>query len=519
MISMRDKTEIILQYFREGKSEREISRVLGLHRKTIKRYIEEHKNELLEDYSDINLPLISVPEYDSAGRCKRVLTDDICVRIDSLLALNREREKQGFHKQKLKKCDIHDLLQAEGFQIGYTSVCNYIRVKESTEKEAYIRQQYTRGDVCEFDWGEVKLLVGGKLKRLQLAIFTPAYSNYRFARLFARQDTQSFQQAHVLFFRHCGGVFREMVYDNMRVAISKFTGVSGRELTDSFLSLSGFYKFGYRFCNIRRGNEKGHVERSVEYVRRKAFALDVSFETIAEANIHLQLVLDDLNKQTSRTQQQSIRELFGEEQSELYALSGDFDCSNLATFSVDKYSCIQHDTNHYSMPDAHVGKRVTARIYSDKIRFYYHGNYLCTHTRHQGKNHRELNLDHYLKTLIRKPGALHSSVALAQANTKIRQLYENHFQDSPKDFLRLVVYIKESTISLSDVFLAVNQIKKISPQDVSVDKIIVVCESILHPNTPVQSGGDICEYSHKQLEFISLLLNLKNQNDHVRKSY
>ena len=36
-----------------------------------------------------------------------------------------------------------------------------------------------------------------------------------------------------------------------------------------------YYQFGFRFCNVRKGNEKGHVERSVEYIRRKAFALEV----------------------------------------------------------------------------------------------------------------------------------------------------------------------------------------------------------------------------------------------------
>ena len=37
----------------------------------------------------------------------------------------------------------------------------------------------------------------------------------------------------------------------------------------ALVKLSLYYGFHYRFCNPASGNEKGHVERSVEVVRRK----------------------------------------------------------------------------------------------------------------------------------------------------------------------------------------------------------------------------------------------------------
>ncbi|WP_146108428.1 transposase [Enterococcus faecium] len=59
------------------------------------------------------------------------------------------------------------------------------------------------------------------------------------------------------------------------------------------------YGFNYRFCNARRGNEKGHVERSVEYVRRKVFSKKDTFETLEEANKYLE---EELNKLNSKPQ-------------------------------------------------------------------------------------------------------------------------------------------------------------------------------------------------------------------------
>jgi hypothetical protein len=50
----------------------------------------------------------------------------------------------GLFKQQLKKIDILALLHEQGFDIGYTSVCNYVRGKKTTtrEQEAFIRQVY-----------------------------------------------------------------------------------------------------------------------------------------------------------------------------------------------------------------------------------------------------------------------------------------------------------------------------------------------------------------------------------------
>ena len=90
-------------------------------------------------------------------------------------------------KQILKNIDILQLLHEDGFAVGYTTVCNYIREKlgkTATPEEAFIRQQYEPGSVCEFDWGDIKLNIAGHLFGFQLAVFTPAYSNYRYARVY-----------------------------------------------------------------------------------------------------------------------------------------------------------------------------------------------------------------------------------------------------------------------------------------------------------------------------------------------
>lgn len=510
MVSMNEKYEIILQYFREGKSQREISRDLGLHRKTVRRYIELHQKSLSgshsEDNSESIKELSGSPVYDSSSREKRRLTEDVAARIDQLLSINEHRKQQGLKKQQLQKIDIHELLQDEGFTIGYTSVCNYVRRKEKLKKEAFIRQVYAPGSCCEFDWGEVKLKIGDKICRLQLAVFTSANSNYRYAKLFSRKDTVSFSQAHVDFFSHCKGVFHQMVYDNMRVAISKFIGKTEKQPTESFLSLAMYYGFSFRFCNAYRGNEKGHVERSVEYIRRKSFSYNIEFESLTQANEHLFKTCDRLNKKVPAGKSLPANKLFESEQSILYSFNHNYDCAQIKQLGVDKYSCIQFDSNHYSVPENNIGKRLSVRIYADYIMVYDNGTYLCKHTRPQGRNHWQINLNHYISTFLRKPGALHSSLALSQADKLIRQVYSDYFTLCPKEFIRTIHYLENNNLGVEHLIQSIEIVKEQSPHDITSDKIIVVSQNILNPEKVCHTKCDIENYANEQLKQISQIL-------------
>jgi len=190
---MSTKQKIILLRYRAGYSERRISRELGINRETVRRYLTEYRKARgkLSDASEADEVLIEeivkIPKYDSSNRENKKFTDEISREVDRLLQANEEKRSRGLHKQVMKKIDILEHLHELGYDIGYTTVCNQINKKLINRKEAFIRQVYNPGDVCEFDWGEVKLEIGGKLQPLYMAVFTPALSNYRYAILFHRQ--------------------------------------------------------------------------------------------------------------------------------------------------------------------------------------------------------------------------------------------------------------------------------------------------------------------------------------------
>ncbi|WP_213974713.1 helix-turn-helix domain-containing protein [Tepidanaerobacter acetatoxydans] len=229
---MDQKAEILMKYFRENKSQRQISKELRISRTTVSKYINEFESKYntLDDLAkDENsnrseiLQLIeemsSVPKYDTSSRKKVKLTDEVMDEIDSLISINEKNRQMGRAKQLMKKIDIHEYLVDKGYDIGYTTVCNYIK-DFYDKKEVYVRQEYDLGDTLEFDWGDVKLTIAGKPMILNMGLFTTAKGSYHHARLYHNQKMENFLDVHVKAFNKIGGIHREVVYDNMKQAVT-----------------------------------------------------------------------------------------------------------------------------------------------------------------------------------------------------------------------------------------------------------------------------------------------------------
>ena len=507
MVTMIEKHNILLLHYRDGQSIRQISRNTGISRPTVSKYIADyakHKQQLTEalsgDVSDeaagaLIQSLTEAPRYDSSSRTSRKVTEALRERVQTLLTENAEKRSRGQHKQQLKVCDMHELLQSEGYELSYSQVGRVVKTLTQVVPESFIRQTYAPGEVCEFDWGEVKVRVAGTLLRLQMAIFTSACGNYRYAWLSPTQDTAAFQLAHALFFEHIGGVYRMLVYDNMKVAVKRFVGPSEKEATPGLLSLATYYQFGFRFCNVRRGNEKGHVERSVEYVRRKAFGTRDEFDDLPGANQHLVEVCTRLNARVqTEADNQTAQEILEAERPYLGPVGPRFECGEVRELRVDTYSTICVDTCRYSVPEAYVGQMIQVRVSPDRIRGYANGKCVCQHTRCAGRHEWRLTLTHYLQTLSRKPGALAGSVALRQLDTRLRAMYAAHYSDHAKDFIALLRYVSTSNTTIAEIETVIQQLVQTGVNHLSTDMIKVVCERTsappsTHPTTDIEQAA------------------------------
>lgn len=509
---MSQKQQIIIAAYLENKAKKAIARELGVNVKTVRKYIAEYeasRQKLLDagtidDIRELTDSIVEKPTYDSKNRSKRKLTDEIIEKIEFYLKENEYKRSIGQSKQQKKKTDIYEALIAEGYDISYPTVVNTVNNLLSKGAEAYIKAEYDPGDVCEFDWGEVKLYIDNEYKVLQLSTFTSAKGNFRYARLFTKQDTACFQESHALFFDKISGVYRTMVYDNTKVAVKKFVGPHEKEPTEALLKLSIYYGFKFRFCNIRSGNEKGHVERSVEYIRRKAFAFKDHFSSIEEANEYLEKVCDQLNNRKQKlNDNKTAFEILEEEREGLLPKMPMYDAARIVEPRVDKYSTIIIDTCHYSVPDMYVGKKIFTKVYSNKILCFYEGVKIAEHNRRYRFNEWDIKIEHYVNTLKRKPGALASSTAMHQADPRLQQIYSRYYIKREKQFIELLELISQK--SIEEVEEAISALEKISPLDVTTEKIKAICnrsQDVTLTGSSAEYNAKVCEITAKAEEML-----------------
>ena len=146
---------------------REIARRTGVNRKTVTRYVREYEAMVQSDPEEgVDMCLASKPKYPRRRAERSKLTEPVCAEIEYWLAENARRRQTGMRKQCLKRQDIHRALLEKGFDVSYSSVCKYIQERKAEKsgkpKDVFVKQWYEPGQECEFDWGEVKLRIGGR---------------------------------------------------------------------------------------------------------------------------------------------------------------------------------------------------------------------------------------------------------------------------------------------------------------------------------------------------------------------
>lgn len=512
MLTMRDRKEIISEYDRTG-SIRAVARNLGLNRKTVRRYVEEYLAARASSDAEYTVYLKNEPEYKKGSRRPRkVLTEAVCSMIESMLRENEDKKMRGDRKLCMKATDIHERLLKAGYRISYPTVTKYIlgrrKVTESSA-ECFIRQVYTAGQDCEFDWGELHLTIDGRRIKLYMAVFTLAYSNGRMAFLFLHQDTASFLEAH----RRCFDIFtavpHRMVYDNMRVAVAAFT-MDGKLPTDALLRLERAYGFSHRFCNIRAGNEKGHVERSVEIVRRKAFSSRDSFDSIEEANQYLYDYCSQMNKTARSVATADIVTRMRQDLDAMLPLVDSVSAFEPRQLTVDKYGTVVLGGIHYSVPDTLVGKRLNIHEYANYIEIFNGRQRVSTHEKTPVYGWK-LDIMHYINTFERKPGSVAGSAALQYAAPGIRDVYADHFSGRPSEFISLLKRIREENLTLEDFICAHDMLEQagVNPSSPGAFEQMLFPSSGLPDVTRPQSATahDIEQFAMMGLQTLTEIMN------------
>ncbi|QOY35061.1 IS21 family transposase [Anaerobacillus isosaccharinicus] len=508
---MNEKQTIIKMYM-EGKSKRSIAKTTKKSRNTVVKYIREFEKSKQEDVRDLPLPenILKPPTYKKrVGRVK-VLTEQIKNRLRQFIKENEWKRNHYMRKQQMKIIDMHEKLLDDGFSISYTTVRNFVNQETAKAKEVYIRRHCKSSYEVEFDWGEVKLVIDGKLRVYSLAVFTLPYSNYRFARIYKSESQVCVLDVHTKFIEHVEFIPTVFTYDNMRTVVKSFVGTE-KTITDSMKNLANYYQFKIRLCQARKGNEKGHVERSVEYIRRKVFSGQYSFSSLDEAQVHLLSSLKMLNERHHHEHKQKHVELMKEEKIKGTPLTmTPFDTADLVECRVDKYSTIVINQNHYSVPEGYVGTYIKAKLGAETIKVFIEGKLVAVHKRNWGLHQWIMDIYHYLATFQKKKGAIAQSECLKQAPTKIKNLYNDYYIGKEREFIELLSYMKEHN-NIEHVMDAVNQLMNIRSDYVSTERILFICEQSSPVNGDIVYEDDTKQQSESNMKAYAQIFDQKEE--------
>ena len=427
----------IINMKRNGVSSRSIARQTGMNRKTVDKYWNDYieNQRLLEQEDDPELikklqeEVSSEPKYDISNRVPRKYTDDLDAFVDSVLDEEDEKNRLlGTHKQHLTCVQIHELATSAGYDIGRSTLSNYIRIKKNKRREAYIRQEYELGDRLEYDFGEVKLVIGGIAGTYHMAVLASPAANFRWAYLYTNQKKDVFLDSHVRYFEMIGGVYREVVYDNMKNVVTRFIGRNEKELNDDLIKLSLYYGFEINVTNCFSGNEKGYVESSVKKLRNAIFSKKYKFDDLESAQAYMLDRLQEINKAES---------CIDDEKKCLLPYKPPYELGKLTKQKVSKYSLIQVEDNFYSVPDHLVDEWVKVKTYQSEIMVYSKSRMVARHKKIDGSQQMQIDIYHYLDTLKKKPGALKNSKAL-KSRAELKTIYDTYFTKKTREFIEIM---------------------------------------------------------------------------------
>lgn len=536
MITMYRKKQVLNYHVVYGYGAKKIRRVLEQEGKepmalnTIKKYVRKYEGILATQG-----PLAAAEYYNSEDkfntpeRSRTVLDAKACQFIEHWLEINRQRKACGEQKQCIDMQEVwRQLTEEQGYTMSYATVTAYAReytarqnaAKESKAKECFIRQYHPAGEECQFDWGDVKLKIGGRKMVLRMAAFVLPHSNHKRGYLFIREDTLAFQESHRNYFHDIQRIPHGMVYDNMKVAVKSFAGTQ-KEPTVALLDMSTFYGFGFRFCNARRGNEKGNVEETVKVLRKAAFTVRTEFDTIEEAQEYLDSVCERLNRTEQSYATKDIIQLVQEDFTAMMPWKDDFACFRLEERQVNNYGVITVDKSYYSVPDRLAQSSVTIRNYTNKVEVIDGNAVVATHEKVPAGVWR-IKLEHYLHTLSYKPGALKNAEALRQAPEGLQRLFRECFIDKPKDFIELLKYARQESKTYDDLITAYRSLKEKNVRCFSLEILKSAlssekCEESVNNVKALQDPDGIEENACKGMAQLAELMNkqLKTTRDYA----
>jgi transposase len=314
------------------------------------------------------------------------------------------------------------LVVEEGAVVAESTVRDVVRRIRAElgvpEREAMVPQLHEPGREAEVDFGEFYAVIAGVTVKLWLFSMRLSASGRACHRVFATQAQEAFFAGHVDAFMRLGGIPGRIRYDNLKAAVVRVLLGRDRIESQAFVVLRSHFGFDSFYClpGIGGAHEKGGVEGDIGWFRRNHLVPVPRAGSVAELN---EMVVGWDDEDLSRViegRRATIGAEFAVEAPLLGPLPSEpFDSACHVKARVDPKARVCVRQCRYSVPVSLIGRLLQVSIGAEEIVVSSKSTVVASHARLIERGAESLQLDHYLEVLVRKPGALTSSVPLAQA--------------------------------------------------------------------------------------------------------
>lgn len=265
-------SELIRQWQAGRSGIRELSRMTGLSRSTVHKYIQAVKGCGIgqDGPPPTEEQLSALVKMGMAG------PRDVKRPVEELLAPWAERVREWVQDERLQLTRVRELLAQQGCVVSYTSLRRFVirRGWQDGRGQTTVRMAQTPpGEVAEMDFGRLGLVWDPERERRRLVwalVVVLSYSRHQFVwPMFHQQlaDIVDGLEKAWAFFR---GIPRYLVLDNFPAAVAGADALHPR-LTRGFLEYAQHRGFFVDPARVRHPQDKPHVERQIQYVKSRFF--------------------------------------------------------------------------------------------------------------------------------------------------------------------------------------------------------------------------------------------------------
>jgi transposase len=357
MITPEQHAEIRRLYFGEHWKVGTIAAALGVHHDTVRAAIAHDTRAL------------------PRGLCRPT-------QLDRYLPFVRDTLAQY---PRLRATRLFEMVRARGYPGSVVQLRRVVRtLRPSVLPRLYRRLTTLPAEEAQIDWGAFGMIrIGHGTRPLSGFVMVLSYSRALSALFTLDQTLESFLRGHVEAFHGLfSGVARTLVYDNLRSAVLERQG-SAIRFHPRLLELAGHYHFAPRPCTPGRGNEKGKIERQIQYLRDAFFAARI-FADVDDLNAQFRRWRDEIAHQRPHPEyrDQTVAHVFAQEQPRLLPLPAHpFDTEVLRAVVSGKTPYVRFDRNSYSIPHTHVRQPLTLLASATTVRLVAGADEIARHPR------------------------------------------------------------------------------------------------------------------------------------------